>query len=256
MLYAVEEREGAALLSGEYGSGKTLLSRVLLSQLSRQRYKTALIINPILPPLELIGEIIYQLSGNLPSLVSKSGLLHCLNEILYTNINKNENTVIIIDEAQALPQESFEELRLLLNLQLYDDFLFTLILLGQPELRTKINSLPQLKQRLVVRYHLSSLSQQQTREYVRHRLKVAGREEEIFQADALSEIYRFAAGIPRRINNLCDMALLVACGQGRNKIGKETIFEVAQDLEEVPINRSDQGGLITNGYDVRYLKKD
>ncbi|MCK5306868.1 MAG: AAA family ATPase, partial [Candidatus Omnitrophica bacterium] len=157
MLYVIRERKGAGILTGEYGSGKTLLSRVLLEELSSEQYHSALIFNPMLPSMELVKEIIYQLGGDTSSLLSKTDLLHYLNDILYKNRDDDKNTVIVVDEAQAISEESgFEELRLLLNFQLNDNFLLTLILLGQPELKEKIKNLPQLRQRLAVRYHLKA----------------------------------------------------------------------------------------------------
>jgi type II secretory pathway predicted ATPase ExeA len=167
--------------------------------------------------------------------------------MLYKNKSKNKNTVIVIDEAQVISVESLEELRLLLNFQLNDIFLFTLILLGQPELKTKINDLPQLRQRFSIRYHLKALTEDQTREYIQHRLKVAGAEEEIFRDDAYSEIYRFSGGIPRRINNICDLALLVGCAEALEKIDKEIITDVAEDLEEMPIDKPEEVKVIVNG---------
>lgn len=246
LLYAVKERKGAAVLTGEYGSGKTLLSRVFLEELSDEIYQTALIFNPRLDPLEFIKEIIYQLGGESVS-STKTDLLHQLNEILYKNMNNNKKTVIVVDEVQAIPNESgFEELRLLLNFQLNDNFLHTLILLGQPELKEKIKNLPQLKQRLAIRYHLTALSEKETKEYIQHRVEVAGSKEVIFSEEAFSEIYRFSGGIPRRINNICDMALLVACGEELDKINRETISEVAEDLEEVPID-GEKAEIANNG---------
>jgi len=247
MLYAIRERKGAAILTGEYGSGKTLLSRVLLEELSNEQYQSALIFNPRLPPLELIKEIIYQLGKDVSSLTSKTELLHSLNEILYKNKDDHRNTVIVVDEAQAIgEQDSFEELRLLLNFQLNDNFLLTLILLGQPELKEKIDSLPQLRQRLAVRYHLKALTEIETEEYIKHRLRVAGAEQEIFLEEAIKEIYYFSAGIPRRINNICDVALLVGCGEEQDRIGKKIIKKVAEDMEEIPIENDEKAEKITN----------
>lgn len=236
MLYVIRERKGAGILTGECGSGKTLLSRVLFNELSSEQYHTALIFNPILPPLEFIKEIIYQLGGNISSLQTKTDLLRSLNEILYRNKENNKITVIVVDEAQAIEEErSFEELRLLLNFQLNDNFLLTLILLGQPELKDKINKLPQLKQRLAIRYHLRGLSADETKNYVEHRLKVAGAKQEIFPKDACKEVFRYSGGLPRRINNICDMALMVGCGKSAEKIDRKMVQEVAEDMEEVPM---------------------
>ena len=199
MLYAVRERKGAAILTGEPGCGKTLLSRVLLKELNTEQYQLAFIFNPRLSPLNLMKEIVYQLDSRISS-SSKINLLHYFNEILYANRNNNKGTVIVIDEAQTIGHKnSFEELRLLLNFQLNDDFLLTLILLGQPELKEKIDNLPQFKQRFAVRYHLGALTEDETGRYIRHRLKMAGSQQEIFSEDVHMEIYRYSAGTPRKI---------------------------------------------------------
>jgi len=247
-LYVIRERKGAAILTGEYRSGKTLLSRVLLKELNHDRYQTVLIFNPRLPSLELIKEIVYQLGRDVTSLPNKTDLLHSLNEILYKNKNDNKNTVIVVDEAQAIgEEEGFEELRLLLNFQLNDNFLLTMILLGQPELKKKIDNLPQLRQRLAVRYHLKALTKIETKEYIEHRLEVAGREQQIFSEDAFTEIYNFSAGIPRRINNICDMSLLVGCGEEKDEIDRTIIREVAEDMEEIPIESEKEMEKIIHG---------
>ena len=235
MLYAVRERKGAAILTGDPGCGKTLLSRVLLKELNTEEYQLAFIFNPRLSPLNLMKEIVYQLDSRISS-SSKINLLHYFNEILYANRNSNKGTVIVIDEAQTIGHKnSFEELRLLLNFQLNDDFLLTLILLGQPELKEKIDKLPQFKQRFAVRYHLGALTEDETGRYIRHRLKMAGSQKEIFPEDVLIDIYRYSAGTPRRINNICDMALLAGSAEGIDKVNRGVIREVAEDLEEVPV---------------------
>ncbi len=232
MLYAIRERKSAAMLTGECGSGKTLLSRILLEELSSAQYQSVLIFNPRVPAFEFIKEIASQLNGDMASLSSMTDVFHYFNEVLYRNENDNKRTVIVVDEAQALLEDSFEELRLLLNFQLNDKVLLTIILLGQPELRRKIDNLPQFKERIAVRYNLTALSQEDTKKYIQHRLKVAG-SEEIFQDDTFSEVYRFSGGIPGRINNICDMALLVGYGEGADRIDKKTIEEVAKDLEGI-----------------------
>ena len=156
--------------------------------------------------------------------------------------------MIVIDEAQTIPEDdTFEELRLLLNFQLNDNFLLTLVLLGQAELKEKINNLPQLRQRIAVLYHLKSLSQDETREYVRHRLEVADVRYEIFLEDALAEIYKYSGGVPRRINNICDMALLVGCSEEASKIDKTIIMDVISDMEIAPVGIDDKTGVTADG---------
>ena len=143
LLYAVREHKGAALLTGEYGSGKTLLSRVLWHELQQEKiYESVFILNPRLCGLDMLREITQQLTGS-EAPTNRIDLFHSLHNILYANHNLSRHTVIVVDEAQAImDKEIFEELRLLLNFQLDDAFLLTLVLLGQAELRQTIMNLP------------------------------------------------------------------------------------------------------------------
>jgi general secretion pathway protein A len=232
LLYAVREHKGAALLTGEYGSGKTLLSRVLWHELTQEKkYHSVFILNPRLSGIEMLQEITRQLSGSeAPS--NKIDLFHSLHNILYSNHNLNRHTVIAIDEAQAIMEnEIFEELRLLLNFQLDNAFLLTLILLGQPELKQKIVNLPQLSQRMSLKFHLSALNEAETKEYILHRLNVAGAGRPLFDEEAHEGIYFFTAGIPRRINNICDLCLLIGFAEGEKTISKKTVLKVCEDTE-------------------------
>jgi type II secretory pathway predicted ATPase ExeA len=232
MLYTVRERKGAALFTGEYGSGKTLLSRVLWHELQQEnKYQAVFILNPRLSGLEFIQEIVHQLNGTEPTPV-KIELFHSLHKILYTNFEIGRHSVIVVDEAQAIvDRDIFEELRLLLNFQLDNVFLLTIILLGQPELKDIIVNLPQLSQRMAVRFHLKALGELETKEYILHRLSVAGAKKAIFDEEALREIYRSSEGIPRRINTICDLALLTGFGNSLNIIDRETILRVNEDLK-------------------------
>ncbi len=232
LVYVARERKGAALLTGEYGSGKTLLSRVLWEELQQEhRYRSVFILNPRLTGLEFIQEIVYQLNGEPPS-PNKIELFHTLHKVLYANHNSGKHTVIMIDEAQAIEnREIFEELRLLLNFQLDNAFLLTIILLGQPELRHIVAHLPQLSQRMMVRYHLRALSEEETRLYIEHRLRVAQSPAPLFNEEALKEIYFYSTGIPRHINNICDLALLVGYANGAKVIDRTIIVNISEDLE-------------------------
>jgi type II secretory pathway predicted ATPase ExeA len=236
MMYVVSERKSAALLSGEYGSGKTLLSRVLSQELQQEdKYRTVTIFNPRLSSLDFIREIVYQMEGGKETSPDKVDLLHTLHKILLSNYDSGKHTVIVIDEAQAIADnEIFEELRLLLNFQLNNVFLLTIILLSQPELIERIINLPQLRQRIAVRFHLRALNEQETREYIQQRLKVAGAKQEIFEEETYKEAYSRSNGIPRQINNICDLALLAGYGSGANRITKEMIARVSEDLEGTP----------------------
>ena len=225
LLYAVKEEKGAVMLTGEYGSGKTILSRILLDELIKDKiYEVALIIHPQLTPIQFIQEIIYQLKNEYAK-GSKPQLLHTMQDIIYKNFNEGKKTVILIDEAQIIKdKDTFEELRLFLNFQLNNRFLLTLILIGQPELLKKIKSIPQLQQRLGIKYHLLGLNSAELEEYIRHRLSVAGSKRDIFAKETFEMIYNYSEGLPRKINNVCDMSLLVGFGQEAKVIDKELLL--------------------------------
>ncbi len=234
LLYAVKEQKGGCLLTADPGCGKTFLIRVLLNELNKGQDYSAIILNAGISAENIIQDIICQLDSSVMH-ASINEQLQSFGDILRFNRRNNRNTVIIIDEAQSInSHKSFEELRLLLNFQSNDDIHFSLVLLGQPELRNKINDLSGLKQRFGVRYHLKPLTEEETKEYIQHRLKTAGANRQIFSDDACQLIYRFSEGLPRRINNICDMALLSGATRELEKVDGKVIWEVAQDLEEGP----------------------
>lgn len=233
LTYAINERKGAALLTGVFGCGKTVISQALIGSLSKAKFEIAFIINPQLSNVELLREIIFGLGikDNLPTL--KTDILHLLNERLHNNMDNGKDTVVIIDEAHLVEDKLiFEELRLLLNFQFKDRFLLTLILLGQPELKEKINNIKQLQQRISIKYHLTGLEgDQEVENYINHRLKVAGSQKSIFEAEAIKTIYSASGGIPRRINQICDFALLTAFSHQQEHIPSNIIKQVVEDLE-------------------------
>lgn len=230
LFYAVNNRKGAAMLTGEVGCGKTILSRTLVQDLAGDRYEVGLIANPSLPPLDFLREILYQLGVESGS-NSKLDLLHALNDLVVKNLNAGKETVIMIDEAQAIEDEgTLEELRLLLNFQLNERFLLTLILIGQPELREKVSRVRQLDQRIAIKYHLGPLSQEETRKYILYRMEKAGLRREIVAPDGFQEIYRITHGIPRDINNLCDLSLLLGFGNGSTRIDLPLIQKSASAI--------------------------
>lgn len=213
LIYAIENRKGAAMLSGEIGCGKTTISRLLVQRLVRRNFQLALIENPCLTPDELFREILYQF-GLDTSAKTKREMTHLMNDHLYKNLQEGKNSVIIVDEAQLISDvHAFEELRLLLNFQLNDQFLLTLILIGQPELKEKVAELPQFDQRIAIRFHLNPLDVKEMVKFIFFRLKKAGAKRNMFTNDALRCIFKHSYGIPRKINTICDLSLLIGCGE-------------------------------------------
>ncbi|MFH1867946.1 MAG: AAA family ATPase [Candidatus Omnitrophota bacterium] len=232
LYYVIKERKGGGLLTGEYGSGKTVLTRYIIRELSKNNsiYKIALIVNPSLSSDEFLKEIIFQLEGREYE-GSKLKTLHTLNDILYKALEEKKEVVIIVDEAQAVSsQEMFEELRLLLNFQLNDRFLLTLILVGQPELREKINKLPQLRQRMAISYHLNVLSEEETARYIEHRCTIAGAEKMFFSKDAVDLIAVNSGGIPRRINTYCELSLMQGMLDKKKIVDEDVAREAIEDI--------------------------
>jgi len=230
LLYIIEGQKPLGILTGDYGSGKTLICRTLLQSLNDDRYKIAVIVTPQIPLVEFLIEISRQLGAEgIPE--RKIEILNLIEMLLKRNFEIEKHTVVIIDEAHLIEDpKTFEELRLLLNFQFNERFPLTLILIGQTELREKISSHPQLKQRASVTYHLSSLSEAETKEYIEFRLNVAGREKEIFSRDAIKTAYTYSKGFPRVINNVCDLSLFVGFGKNAKKIDDKIIKEVIAEL--------------------------
>jgi type II secretory pathway predicted ATPase ExeA len=230
LVYTVRHRKGCGMLTGEYGCGKTTLSRALIQRLEAERYEIGLLTNPRWNATDFLREALYQLGVETPE-KSKPELLHMLNDLFFRNYREGRDTVLIVDEAQLLDDDGvFEELRLLMNFQTDDRFLVTVLHIGSPELREKVRRLKHLDQRITIRYHLNTLDAAHTTAYVAHRLKMAGRTTPIFTDEAVKLIFDFTRGTPREINNLCDVALLVGYTKRAPEIGERIVAEVIKDM--------------------------
>jgi type II secretory pathway predicted ATPase ExeA len=230
LVYTVRHRKGCGMLTGEYGCGKTTLSRALIQRLEAERYEIGLLTNPRWGPVDFLREVLYQL-GVETAERSKPELLHLLHDLFFRNFRDGRDTVVIVDEAQLLEDASlFEELRLLMNFQTDDRFLVTVLLIGSPELREKIRALKHLDQRIAIRYHLNALDYAHTAAYVAHRLRMAGRTRPLFTEDAIQLIFDFTRGTPREINNVCDVALLVGYTRRAGEVGEKIVAEVIKDM--------------------------
>lgn len=235
LLYVVEKRKGAGMLTGIFGCGKTVLARSLLARLNRNIYQIALVNNPHLKSVEFLRAIARQLGAeDLPEKLTEMSADHfiqVIEEILLNNVRDGKETLIIIDEAHVIKDNDiFEELRLLLNFQFEDRFLLTLILLGQPELAERINKNKQFSQRIAIGYSLEPLSEKETGKYIEHRLKIAGARRQIFNQQAIKPIFQNSGGIPRRINQICDMCLLTGSNYEVRIIDNKIVNEAVEGL--------------------------
>lgn len=211
LLYGIRERKGFLEITGEIGAGKTTLCRALLHQLDCNT-KTALVFNSTLPEIQLFQSILDDF-GIEAERRNKISMLNRLHGFFMEEAAKGNNVILIIDEAQNLKPAVMEEIRLLSNLETEKEKLVQIILVGQPELKRKLESpmLRQLRQRIVVRFHIAGLANDEIREYINHRLKVAGSNGDIqFTDESIERVYKYSAGIPRVINIVCDKVLLAA----------------------------------------------
>lgn len=233
LLHAVEERD-IVLLTGGIGCGKTTLSRALMDELDAG-FNVILLTNPRLTPLEFLRTLAFRLNIEKPA-EYKSELLEQLGDRLYQLYRDGVHPVLIIDEAQLIPhKDTFDEVRLLTNFQLDDGNLLSVILMGQPELRSRLahSVYEPLRQRIGIHFDLNPLDANEAGFYVKHRLKCAGGSEGLFHEDALSEIALYSGGIPRKINQMAALALLEGFGRGSAQIGVEIIREVVSELRDL-----------------------
>lgn len=232
LLYGIERRVGFMMLSGEVGSGKTTTIRALLNIL-KDSAETSLILNPLLSPLDLLIAINNDF-GNPCESQSVQQQIDSLNQYLL-KINENgKPAVVIIDESQNLNFEAFEMTRMLSNLETESQKLLNIIFVGQPELEGKLKNseLRQLAQRIQIHAKIKPLDLHETIHYIKHRLSCSG--EKItanFEQDAIKRIYKKSKGIPRLINNICDLSLLAAYSRNTKNISKKIIN---QAIKEVP----------------------
>lgn len=229
--YGIQHGKGLIVATGEVGTGKTTLLRAMIARLDRS-VLSSYILNPGLSVTELYQHL--SADFGLGAYVSKAETMMKLGQLLVTRHARGLRTVLIVDEAQGLPHELLEEMRLLLNFETYTEKQLQIILTGQPELRHTLNQpeLRQLKQRISLRCEIKPLKAAEVAAYIRTRLEVAGAPRlNMFTAEAVALIYRASEGIPRLINNLCDNALLTGYAMSRRTIDAEIIAEVAAALD-------------------------
>ena len=240
LLYGLGGGGGFVLLTGEIGTGKTTVCRLFLEQIPAD-CNVAYIFNPKLTVTELLQSVCEEFHVSVArkdvSPPTVKDYLDPLNEFLLQAHAAGRNNVLIIDEAQNLSAEVLEQLRLLTNLETRERKLLQIILIGQPELRSMLArpELEQLAQRVIARYHLDALTPAETGQYVRHRLEVGGLDRPLpFDRKALQRIHELSRGVPRRINLLCDRALLGAFANARGGVDRATIDKAAAEVFDNP----------------------
>jgi general secretion pathway protein A len=234
--YAVENRRCAALLTGGAGLGKSLLIQTLLRQLDESFAPRVHVVFPQMPPDQLLAYLAEAISGDnhagpTPPIEQS---VRSLERSLAANVEQGRHTVVVIDEAQDLvDSHSLETIRLLLNFEHNAVAAMTVLLAGQPSLLPILDRMPELDERLAVKCLLRRLSLEETLGYIQHRVEAASCEREIFDASALEAIHHCSLGVPRRINRLCDLAMLIGFAEERAAIGREQIEAVAEELVAV-----------------------
>jgi len=232
MLYGIRERKGFVQLTGEIGAGKTTLCRALLEQLDAN-FSTALILNPVLNADELMKAIATEFGLDVKGM-DRLETVSAISEFLLKQIERQKETVLIIDEAQNLTEELLEQVRLLSNIETDDRKLLQIVLMGQPELRDRLNSprLKQLRQRITVRFHLAPLTSVEVAQYIQHRLQVSGaRGTPFFSMPAVWRVFNYSGGIPRLVNAVCDKALLASFVQRSDRVTYSMVGRAIRELE-------------------------
>ena len=238
LAYGIQEAGGFVQLTGEVGTGKTMVVRSLLQQLPAN-CDMALILNPRITPAEFLLAICDELHVSVPEKLNSSvkGLVDLLTRFLLDAHSRGRRVVVMVDEAQNLSPDVLEQVRLLTNLETATQKLLQIILVGQPELREVLgrSDLRQLAQRITGRYHLEALTRTESIAYVRHRLRVAGATTDVFTGGALREIHRLSGGIPRIINVVCDRSLLGAFTREEHRVSGELVRKAASEVYGRPV---------------------
>jgi general secretion pathway protein A len=241
--YGLSHHAGFVALTGEVGTGKTTLLKYLFDKV-KTSLEIAMIFNTQLDPQALLEMLVREFGLDTPS-GSKAAFVDVLYGHFLKQYSRGNRCVIVIDEAQNLPLEAFEELRMLSNLEAGNDVLLQIILVGQPQLRERLAhpSLAQLTQRISVHYHLAPLSRDEVGNYVAHRLNIAGyeRPEPLFAEAAVARVAELSRGIPRVINSICDASLTYAFADELAQVSTEVVDKVIADNELLLVGfRSDE----------------
>ncbi|MCD6185113.1 MAG: AAA family ATPase [Deltaproteobacteria bacterium] len=264
MLYAIKEKKGFVVITGEIGSGKTTLINYLLEQI-QEEINVGLINNTFLPPTQFVKMICQEFELEVDGM-DKAAMMAYFQDFLLQQYTQKKRVVLIIDEAQNLSRKTMEEIRMLSNIEAEKHHLIQMVFVGQPELKYKLQqkSLEQFAQRVTVHCHLDVLKTEEVEKYVKHRMKVGGAQDQnIFDKEAIAAISLHSRGIPRIINTLCDTALVYGFADGLKNIGKKTIQDVIKSRAEGGIfseiskdeKKEDYATIKKNPFESQYLDR-
>jgi general secretion pathway protein A len=233
LLYGIARKEGFMVLTGAPGTGKTTLCRDLLRKLDRDKHRSALLFNPFLSGTEMLQALLTEFDVPFSPTAPRAELHNILNQFLLEQLREGHVCVAIFDEAQHLSSEFLEQIRVLSNLETADEKLIQIVLVGQPELLARIGApgMSQLNQRVSVKCRLAHLNQDETKRYIQHRLEVAGARGRVeFTSRAMKRVYKASHGIPRRINAICDQAMLAAYVEQTRRVEVRHVDQAVKSL--------------------------
>lgn len=258
MEYAVFNHEGFVVITGEIGSGKTTLIQKLLSEID-ENINVAKIFQTQLDEVEFLQAVLVEFGLN-PFSAKKVELLNMLNQFLIDSYMNNKHVVLIVDDSQNLSKRVLEEICMLSGVETQKEKILHVILVGQPELNKTLESpdMEQLLQRISLRYHMRALTEDETKNYVEHRLSVAGYTEKLFDDESLEYAYKYCGGIPRLINTLSDTALTCLYADNEKLVTINTIKTAVEELqwaEYVDYKAKDKQKSATNEDDVSYREQ-
>ena len=262
MDYAVWKRDGFIVLTGDIGAGKTTLINKLLSEIDSE-VEIIRIFQTQLNEVEFIQAMLFELGINEAEIhgLGKVELLHKFNHLLIDKYSKGKHVVLIVDEGQNLTTKVLEEIRMLSGLELDQEKLLNIILVGQPEMNLMLDQpkMTQLVQRIRLRFHLGPLALEETIEYIKHRLQVAGSSspDNVFDSEIYEEIQHYTSGIPRKLNVLCDTALVCAFADGKSKVDKETLHDALSELQWIgPSSHAEPSNGLNNEANTSYNQNE
>jgi general secretion pathway protein A len=231
LLYSVTESKGLILLTGEGGNGKTFVCKNFCRETKKQGYQVAFIANPDLEPIEFLQSILSEFRLDYKN-KSKLELFKELENFICENAKNGSTTIIVVDEAQTIRNKNtLEEICILLNIDFTNRIPINVVLAGKPELSQTVSQVTSLNELIGLRARLRPLNLQETGEYILFRLDKAGCQREIFTSDAVKAVYENSGGLPRKINNICDLALLLGYGQSSIVVDSTLVNKAVEDLK-------------------------